>query len=366
MSDHLETSSNQFGFKQKHGTDQGIFVLKEMIDSYVTCNSSVFTCFLDASKAYDRVNHRVLFTKLVQRGLPGYLARILAFWYSHQTMCVRWGSVCSQPFNVSNGVRQGGILSPYLFNVYVDDLSKTLNTQHIGLYAGTNLINHIMYADDIVVVSPSSRGLQTLLRICEEYGASHDIKFNTAKSMIMIFRCKSQKEALFPKFVMNQLVVSEVSKIKYLGHVLNNQLTDDDDILRQRRQLYARGNMLLRNFSMCSLPVKLELFRAFCSNIYCSHLWWNFKRQTMIKLFTSYHNILKMFIGISKFESTSQTCAVFGVSNCSGMLRKMYFRFIERLCASNNSIISSIENSSIKYISRIRNHWSKSLYSCYM
>ena len=60
----------------------------------------------------DRVKHSVLFDKLVQRGVPGYIVRILCYWYAHQTMCVRWGSSISSSFRVYNGVRQGGILSP--------------------------------------------------------------------------------------------------------------------------------------------------------------------------------------------------------------------------------------------------------------
>ena len=62
-------------------------------------------------------SNTMLFTKLLRRGAPGYIVRLLMFWYAHQTMCVRWGGSVSSKFTVSNGVRQGGILSPFLFNV---------------------------------------------------------------------------------------------------------------------------------------------------------------------------------------------------------------------------------------------------------
>ena len=83
---------NQFGFKQKLGTDMGIYSLKEIIGSYSKLNGCVFSCFLDAYKAFDRVKPSMLFTKLLRRGATGYIVRLLMFWYAHQTMCVRWGS----------------------------------------------------------------------------------------------------------------------------------------------------------------------------------------------------------------------------------------------------------------------------------
>ena len=135
-------SINQFGFKQSLGTDTCIYVLKEIVDKYRSLNGGLYMCFLDASKAFDRVKHSVLFDKLVQRGVPGYIVRILCYWYAQQTMCVIWGSSISSSFRVSNGVTQGGILSPHLFNVYVDDLSQILNRCRTGCLSGNITINH--------------------------------------------------------------------------------------------------------------------------------------------------------------------------------------------------------------------------------
>ena len=91
MKTHLLTQPNQFGYKKKHGTDQCIFAIKEPINACKSKGSCVYTCFLDASKAFDRLNHTKLFRKLSERGIPGYLLRLLVFWYSKQTMCIRWG-----------------------------------------------------------------------------------------------------------------------------------------------------------------------------------------------------------------------------------------------------------------------------------
>ena len=66
-------------------------------------------------------------------------------------------------FTVSNGVRQGGVLSPYLFNVYMDGLSEMLNTCQTGCYSGVSKVNNLMYADDLVLLSPCKIGLSRLL-----------------------------------------------------------------------------------------------------------------------------------------------------------------------------------------------------------
>ena len=92
-------------------------------------NGSVFTCFLDASKAFDRVNHSLLFDKLCARDV---LIRLLVYWYEHQRMCVRWGGVYSSLQSPMGSVRGEYSRLISLFNVYVDDLSVKLNSCHVG------------------------------------------------------------------------------------------------------------------------------------------------------------------------------------------------------------------------------------------
>ena len=156
---YLYSSDYQFGFKPKHSTDLCIYTLKEVIEFYKSQSSSVYVCFMDASKAFDRVNHWTLFKKLIDRGMPDVFVRLLVYWYRTQNACVRWSTACSEMFTVSNGVRQGGILSPLFFNVYMDGLSDILCKTECGCTMGGRMINHLMYADDVVILSPSAKGL---------------------------------------------------------------------------------------------------------------------------------------------------------------------------------------------------------------
>ena len=179
LGNYINTRDNQFGFKPKHGTELCIYSLKEIVEMYRGQNSSVLIGVIDASKAFDRVNHQKLFTKLNQRGVPASIIRILAYWYANQSMQVRWGSSVSGPFSVGNGVRQGGLLSPALFNLYMNDLSDQLNDCSTGCMIGNTVINHLMYADDLAIFSPSSAGFQQLLNVCTEYGVKNDVQYNS-------------------------------------------------------------------------------------------------------------------------------------------------------------------------------------------
>ena len=126
LEDYLFTHDQQFDFKSKHSTDFCIFTVRSVSKYYTQQHSPSYTCFLDASKAFDKINHFKLFRKLLDRKTSIVIVRIILFWYSKQTVCIKWGRCISGFLSISNGVRQGGILSPKLFLVYIDDLSEIL------------------------------------------------------------------------------------------------------------------------------------------------------------------------------------------------------------------------------------------------
>ena len=166
--EYLCTSANQFGFKKAHGTELCIITLREYIELYRKRSTTVFVTFLDASKAFDRLDHWLLFEKLIYRKVPLFIVRLLIVWYSLQRMHIRWGNTFSTSFCVSNGVKQGGIISPILFNVYMDDLSCELNRSNIGGRIGGEIVNHLSYADDLCLICLSSAGMQKLLNVCSK------------------------------------------------------------------------------------------------------------------------------------------------------------------------------------------------------
>ena len=178
---YLCTSANQIGFKKAHGTELCIYTLREYIELYKKRSTTVFVTFLDASKAFDRLDHWLLFEKLVNRKVPLFIVRLLIVWYSLQRMHIRWGNTFSTFFCVSNGVKQGGIISPVIFNVYMDDLSCVLNRSKIGRRIGGEIVNHLSYVDDLCLICLSSAGMQKLLNVCSKYATKHSLSYNANK-----------------------------------------------------------------------------------------------------------------------------------------------------------------------------------------
>ena len=149
IENYICTHDHQFGFRKQHATDMCIYTVKSVIKYYTRQNSPVYTCFLDASKAFDRISHWTLFKKLIACNTPVLIVRILMFWYQRQSICVKWGKRTSEYFSIINGVRQGGVLSPQLFAIYMNDLSVCLTQCKAGCHLNETVTNHVMYADDL-------------------------------------------------------------------------------------------------------------------------------------------------------------------------------------------------------------------------
>lgn len=344
----LHVTDNQFGFKAKHSTDMCIYSLHECINYLKSRNTSVFVCCLDASKAFDRINHWSLFHKLIKCGVPLFIVRIIAYWYKHQSLRVKWGITLSDSFNVTNGVKQGGILSPRLFNVYIDELSVLLTNSGIGVNIRGQTLNHLCYADDICLIGISTSGMQKLLNICEEYGTKYDITYNGLKSTCLCYLPRHMKD-IEVCFYLNNNLIPVTSHCKYLGTIISTE-SSDNDIKRQLKKLYAYVNILIRRFHMCSNETKLTLFRSYCVNLYCCQFWSKCTKAVMNKIRVAYNNGLRRLMNLSYRNSASEMFVYLNIPSFQELIRKNVYNFINRVKASHNSIInlfvSSISGSS--------------------
>ena len=106
-----------------------------------------------------------------------------------------------------------------------------------------------------------------MLNTCQLHSISHFIKFNTVKRKILVIRSHSFLKFDFPKFHLNGSNLEEVTQYKYLGHIITSNLTDESDITRTVKSVYASGMNIFRRFNMCYKGVKLKLFPSYCSEM---------------------------------------------------------------------------------------------------
>ena len=137
-------------------------------------------------KGFDKVNFVKLFSLLIDRNIPGVFLRIIMDLYTRQKLRTSWNGVISTNFSVSNGVRQGGVLSPILFHhVYIDELLLRLKQHDFGCHIGNRFVGGLCYADELTILSPSVRGLQKMVGICEEFAKDYSVTFNSGKTLCM-------------------------------------------------------------------------------------------------------------------------------------------------------------------------------------
>ena len=264
-------------------------------------------------------------------------------------------------FHVSNGVRQGGVLSPYLFAVYLNDLSNELNNIKAGCYIGEYLLNHLIFADDICVFCPSVRWLQRILDLCEAYEESHRIIFNCNKTVCMTFKAKSAKSTVTPLLTLGGQYVKSVDQYKYLGIVLDTELSDDKDIQRQLRYQYCAANKLRASFSRCSNAVKNVLFRSFCTPMYASQLWCIFRKSCMQRLRVAYNFGCRALYNLPWRASVNTHQVICNIPTFEALLRKYTYLFLERCRKSDNVWLHALVQSDCLYSSLFFEHYNRIL-----
>jgi len=133
--------------------------------------------------------------------------------------------------------------------------------------------------------------------------------FNTSKTTCMVLNpCNRSKTVLdsFPQFTLSGCKLKFVEQLKYLGHLIHNSFTDDNDINREITAMFTRTNLLSRRFKRCSTAVKLRLFQSYCIRLYDSALWNNVTVAAINRLASCYVKCMKAFFGYSKFSSVTR------------------------------------------------------------
>ena len=308
---------NQLGFVLGNRTSDAHLIINTIVGKFChKKNSKIFSCFVDFRKAFDSVPRDVLLKKLLGFGVGGKFFNVIRDIYTSDRACVKLGGARSSFFDLSIGVRQGCILSPLLFNIFLSDLAKKFIDLRSGPVIGGGPVNSIFWADDLVMFAETEDGLGKMLKILEEYCGENGLTINTKKTKCMTFNKGGR--LISRDFFLNGARLENVRSYKYLGFVL----TPSGEINTGLRDLRDRGfrafMKIKRDFGESfnqNIPTALLLFDSLIKPIilYCSDFWGSIKvpKSTPIanlyeymgkynpveKLYTS---ICKQIIGVQK------------------------------------------------------------------
>ena len=255
---YLETTDNQFGFKLSMGCNEAIFTARRVIETYVDGGDTAHVCALDVSKAFDKVNQYGLFLKLMKRNVPSSFLGILVKWLPNCFTCVKWRGCYSPTFKLSVGIRQGSVLAPILFSVYVNDILRDT--------AGLRYGEIIMYADDILIIVRSVSGLQYVLNIIETELSRLDLRLNGAKSECL--RIGARYNSPLPSIVISDgSVLRWVSCLRYLGSYFLSGRRFECSLDVSKRAFSRAVNSILCKIAMSNEDVILHLIKFKCMPI---------------------------------------------------------------------------------------------------
>ena len=246
-------------------------VFKEVCSYYKAPNTDVYVCLLDASKAFDRVHYGKLFKLLSKRKIPVQVRRLLLDMYTRQKMQTVWNGSLSDSFTVENGVKQGGILSPILFCIYIDELLNRINDSGLGCHIGHLSYSGLGYADDVTTLTPSVTALQSLLKICEDFGNDYNVMFNCKKTICM--RVGSGGEPPERAVTLNGNKLTWSKKVKHLGNIVTHDLKDLDDINFKKGVFVGQVNKLKCKFCTVHNTLRGLLLQTYCCSWYGCQTW---------------------------------------------------------------------------------------------
>ena len=291
ISDFIEKSKvlidEQAGFRKARSTVDQLFILTEVVRNR---KSPTYVAFLDVAKAYDRVWRDGLWFQLSQYGIRGKMWRVLKNIYKTVESCILLGNNRTDFFQVEVGLRQGCLLSPILFDIFINELGIELNKLKKGVQCGDKNLSILCFADDLAIIANSKEDLEALLKVVYDFSFRWRFKFNFDKCAVIQFHLKAPKDKKINlgncttsctcghHFKFGPKLISEVLVYKYLGIELDYRLLFKEfkqRIINKARMNLSRAWAMGMSTGYLSVKASLNLWESLVRSVleYGCQIW---------------------------------------------------------------------------------------------
>lgn len=333
----------QFSYQAGKSCIHASFVLQEVINEAVENGSKVYSCFLDSAKAFDTVWFDGLFYKLFNLGICGKTWRLLRKWYSKLLCCVSVNGLISDTFPVRQGIREGGVLSPWLYLCFNNDIYKILSECDGGLTVKSTYCGNVTVADDIVLLSPMVKGLQKLISEMENYSKKWRFEFNSGKSAIVVFGETTQvRNALkgSRRWFLNGKPIEEDSTVEHVGILLSGNFS----ATFRTAEAAVKGKETIS--SLMSAGVKIGVINPVCGKfiwntfglpkmLYGAEVWSNMTESDILTLERVNRFAAKRAQGLAITTMSEAAIGSLGLWTIEGSIDKKKLLFLRTLINSH-------------------------------
>ena len=310
----------QCGFREGRGTTDQIWAIRQLVEKSLEHQSELCMCFIDLSKAYDSVNREAMMAVLRKYGVPSHMVSLIEQLYAGTWCQVKMEGEVSERFEVKTGARQGCVLSPILFNCYMDNIlreaaesmgggiSISFNTKK-GLYLtyrdtveGSTTVQDALYADDLVLVAEQKQDLQRMLTVvdwvCKKWGMAISVE----KSKVLTVGCADVCTAI----QLNNQSLEEVESFTYLGSSIDKSgkaSTEVDTRIEKGGRAYQMWRKKVFRSANLSKATKMRVFRTLVMSVllYGAETW-TITQKDLRKLRTFHLKCLRDILGVTRWD----------------------------------------------------------------
>ena len=253
----------QFGFKPKFGSVDNAFILSNVIDISASRRKPLYVCYVDLKAAFDNINRSALLFKMRNQGIKGKIFTFFRSMLGKSKSTVRWNNDIGKLFDNIYGVLQGGVSSPTLFKLFMEDLIKYLDIAN-GVQIDDVMVAYLLLADDLALVSETSAGLQKLINGLNSFCKRWHLTVNLLKTRVTIYNKQYCLKYSNTTFVLDGKVLSISDSYDYVGINLSNKKRDkfheniEKICGKANRTIYA-ARSLVQSAVGNNLSVKLQL-----------------------------------------------------------------------------------------------------------